>query len=151
MRNSFTRHPKRVSLRREDVDAFVFWTKNPKPFVGVLHEVARRGFPFYMHVTATGYGSPIERSVASWRSVVDCCRQIVAEFGLRRVAWRYDPILITEVMTAEWHVENFVRIADAFVGISDEVATSFVEPYRKVLSNMERLVIRWRDPISTGF
>lgn len=150
MRNSFTRQPKRVSLAREDVDAFVFWTKNPKPFVPALSEIARRGFPFYMHVTVTGYGPPMERSVASWGSVVQCCRRIIDTYGPRTVAWRYDPIVVTEAMTPRWHEENFARIADSFVGISDEVATSFVEPYRKVRQNLDRLTastgVRWRDP-----
>lgn len=150
MRNSFTRQPKRVSLAREDVDAFVFWTKNPKPFMPALSEIARRGFPFYFHVTVTGYGPPMERSVASWESVMDCCRSIASKYGPRTVAWRYDPIVITETMTPSWHVDIFARLADAFVGISDEVATSFVEPYRKVLTNLDRLSastgIRWLDP-----
>lgn len=150
MKNSFTRQPKRVSLAREDVEAFVFWTKNPKPFMPALCEIARRGFPFYMHVTVTGYGPPMERSVASWQSVVDCCRRVTNTYGPRTVAWRYDPIVITEAMTPGWHVETFARLADAFVGISDEVATSFVEPYRKVRANLDRLAaatgVRWRDP-----
>ncbi|MBV6490884.1 MAG: DUF1848 family protein [Fimbriimonadaceae bacterium] len=150
MRNSYSRRPKRVSLAREDVDAFVFWTKNPKPFLPALSEIARRRFPFYLHVTVTGYGQPMERSVASWESVVDCCRRLVSDFGPRTVAWRYDPIVITEAMTPAWHAENFARLADVFAGISDEVATSFVEPYRKVRSNLDRLSaktgVRWRDP-----
>lgn len=149
-RNSFTRQPKRVSLAREDVDAFVFWTKNPKPFMPALSEIARRGFPFYFHVTVTGYGLPMERSVASWQSVLRCCLQIAGTYGPRTVVWRYDPIVITDAMTPGWHEENFARLADAFVGISDEVATSFVEPYRKVRTNLDRLSattgIRWCDP-----
>ncbi|MCZ7579748.1 MAG: DUF1848 domain-containing protein [Fimbriimonadaceae bacterium] len=150
MRNTFTRQPKRVSLAREDVDAFVFWTKNPKPFLPTLSKIARRGFPFYMHVTVTGFGAPMERSVASWESVGDYCRRLVSEYGPRTVAWRYDPIVITDSMTTDWHIENFARLADVFAGISDEVATSFVEPYRKVRSNLDRLSaktgVRWRDP-----
>lgn len=146
MRNSFTRKPKIISLLREDIDALVFWTKNPKPFLGNLRGIAHRGFPFYMHVTVTGYGPPIEKSVAPWRSVVDCSRRIAEEHGPRRIAWRYDPVLITEVSSAVWHVENFARLADAMVGISDEVATSFVEPYPKVRANLDRLATRWKDP-----
>jgi len=139
-----------VSLLQEDVDAFVLWTKNPKPFLSALAEIARRGFPFYMHVTVTGYGTPMERSVASWGSVVECCRRLAGEYGPRVIAWRYDPIVITEAMTPGWHLENFARLADAFTGISDEVATSFVEPYRKVARNLDRLSaesgVYWRDP-----
>lgn len=92
----------------------------------------------------------MERSVASWESVGDYCRRLVSEYGPRTVAWRYDPIVITDSMTTDWHIENFARLADAFVGISDEVATSFVEPYRKVRLNLDRLCVEigvpWRDP-----
>jgi len=110
MRNSYSRRPKRVSLAREDVDAFVFWTKNPKPFLPALAEIARRGFPFYMHVTVTGYGPPMERSVASWESIVECCRRISETYGPRTVIWRYDPIVLTDAMTPVRHEENFAHL-----------------------------------------
>jgi hypothetical protein len=35
----------RISLRREDVDGFVFWTKNIGPFLDKLAEVHSLGYP----------------------------------------------------------------------------------------------------------
>jgi hypothetical protein len=45
----------RVSLLPGDVDAVVFWTRNPKPMFGYLDELERRGFRYYFLFTLTGY------------------------------------------------------------------------------------------------
>src|SRR4051812_49095630 len=52
-----------VSLRPEDVKGFVFWTKNVGPFLGHLAEVRRRGFPFVVQHTITGYPRVLEQAV----------------------------------------------------------------------------------------
>jgi hypothetical protein len=37
----------RVSLRREDVDAIVFWTRYPEPLLPVLSRLNREDFKYY--------------------------------------------------------------------------------------------------------
>ena len=54
-----------VSLAEEDVDGFVFWTKNMGPFMKFLPEVRERGFPFLVTYTITGYPRQFERSVVN--------------------------------------------------------------------------------------
>lgn len=103
-----------------------------------------------MHVTVTGYGRPIERSVVKTETALAACRGIADEFGPRAISWRYDPVVVTEQMTADWHLDNFARLADTFAGISDECATSIMVPYRKALTQFARLQredgVLWRDP-----
>lgn len=52
-----------VSLRCDEVDGFVFWTKNIGPFLHPLREIHRRGLPFVIHYTINGYPAALERSV----------------------------------------------------------------------------------------
>ncbi len=49
-----------IALTPEAVAGFVFWTRNPVPFRAALEEVARRGFPFVVQITATGYPHALE-------------------------------------------------------------------------------------------
>ena len=52
-----------IALTPEAVAGFVFWTRNPGPFRAAFREVARRGFPFVVQITATGYPRALESSV----------------------------------------------------------------------------------------
>ena len=46
------------SLRREDVDGIVFWSKNPRPLMARLD--AFDGYAYYFQFTLNGYGPEIE-------------------------------------------------------------------------------------------
>ncbi len=92
---------RRVSLRREDVDAFVFWSRDPRPFLGHLPEIERRGYPYYFLLTVTGYPRLLEPAVPARRLMP--CRfsgNWPARIGRRRVIWRYDPVLFTPATAA---------------------------------------------------
>src|SRR4030067_2946214 len=53
-RNPYSGRPAAVSLERSRVAAFVFWTRDPRPFFPVLALLEREGFPSVFHVTVTG-------------------------------------------------------------------------------------------------
>jgi len=55
----------RVSLLPEDVDGFVFWTKNLAPFLPVLEEVKQREMPFMIQYMIKGYPRELESRVAA--------------------------------------------------------------------------------------
>ncbi|HSQ35914.1 MAG TPA: DUF1848 family protein, partial [Candidatus Binatia bacterium] len=42
-----------VSLERKDVDAIVFWSRDPRPFLAHLAEIEARGYPYYFLITVT--------------------------------------------------------------------------------------------------
>ena len=53
------RQVRRVSLLPEDVDGFVFWTRNLGPFMGRLTRVAQFGRPFVVQQTVTAIRGPL--------------------------------------------------------------------------------------------
>ena len=139
-----------VPLDPVSVDGFVFWTRNAGPFLPVLREVRRRGFPFVVQYTITGYGQPLELSVPGPDRMAETARRLAEEFGPRTMVWRYDPILISSVTPPSFHLHQFERLASSLAGATDEVTVSFAQFYRKTVRNLAAVArqtgLSWDDP-----
>lgn len=139
-----------VPLTRPEVDGFVFWTRNIRPFMKHLPEVRDRGFPFVVHVGAMGYPQALERTQASPERAAEDMRKLADEYHPRTAIWRYDPVLFTSLTGYDWHVANFRRIAGMVAGATDEVVVSFAQVYSKTRRGLERAArehgLTWEDP-----
>lgn len=121
-----------VSLRRADVDAFVFWTKDPAPMTDVLAQLDAMGYPSYFQYTMTPYGPDIEPGLRPKPEIERTLVQLSRAIGKERVLWRYDPILLTGAWTPDRHESAFARLCDAFAGYTPSVTISFVDAYKKL-------------------
>jgi hypothetical protein len=139
----------RVSLAPEEVDGFVFWTRNMRPLMTELDAV-RRVAPFTVQFTLTGYPRALESSVIGAEEAIAQLRELRRRFGPRVAVWRYDPVVFGAGLEAEAHVAGFLRLARALAGTVDEVALSVMHPYRKTRRNLDRTARRheflWHDP-----
>jgi len=144
--NPYGGPPGRVALRA-GVDGFVFWTRNPAPFLDVLDEVRAAGLPFVVQMTLTGYPKVLEpHGVAPARGVA-LLHEIAARHGRRAVVWRYDPIVIAAPTPLAWHEDNFAGLAAAVAGAVDEVVVSFATYYAKTRRHLARAgVAGWQAP-----
>ena len=106
-----------VSLRKDDVDGFVFWTKNLQPFVSTLSEVYQQGFPFVVQYTINGYPRALETRVVDTDRSVACFRSASNRYGADSMIWRYDPIVLSTITDREFHLNNFAALANGIVGI----------------------------------
>ena len=149
-RNPYGGPPARVSLLKQDVDGFVFWTKNLRPFARHLPEISRLGFPFVIQYGINGYPKELERSVVDAQRSVELLREISGAYGRRVCVWRYDTIAVTSLTPVEFHLGNFERLARGLSGATDEAVISFLHPYRKTVRSMDEAARRhgftWRDP-----
>jgi hypothetical protein len=149
-RNPFGGAHYRIGLRREEVDAFVFWTKDLGPFLPQLAMAHERGYPFIVQYTVNNYPRPFEHSAARPDRAVERIKAVARAFGAGRCVWRYDPIVIGDGVGFDWHRCNFAALAKGFAGVVDEVAVSFVQRYRKMAAKLEgetrRSGIRFADP-----
>lgn len=148
--NPYGGQPYRVALDRGAVDAFVFWTRNPAPFLDSLDEVRRAAFPFVVQMTIIGYPRTLEASTPDTNSAVSAFRDLAERFGSRAVVWRYDPILVTSITEVHWHVDNFTALASALRGATDEVVLSFADFYAKTTAHLRTAArvhgLSWRGP-----
>lgn len=150
MVNPYNRHAYWVSLEREDVDGFVFWTKNLGPFLDKLKTVHDRGFPFIVQYTINRYPRTLEFSVVNADRSVDHMKMVSQAYGPNTAVWRYDPILFSSETPLDFHRKNFEQLAAALEGSTNEVVVSFAQIYRKTLRNMnwasEEFGFSWEDP-----
>ncbi|EHJ47184.1 protein of unknown function DUF1848 [Solidesulfovibrio carbinoliphilus subsp. oakridgensis] len=128
----------RVSLAPEDVSAIVFWTRDPRPLAPRLPEILSLGHePFFLMTL-------LDNPRALDPKGPDAATGLAAFAALAgalpgRVAWRYDPIVLTEKTPADWHRAAFARLAARLAGHTDRVIVSFLEPYRKIAGRLRGL------------
>lgn len=139
VRNPMNPHQvSRVDLSPEVVDCIVFWTKNPKPMIGRLEELA--GYDYYFQFTLTGYGKDVERNLPDKREVlIPVFQELSAKIGKERVIWRYDPVIFTRRYTPEYHLKAFGQIAASLQGYTEKCVISFVDLYAKIKRGMATL------------
>ena len=128
----------RYALAPDKVDCVVFCSKNYAPILPRLHEITDR-YNTYFHYTITAYGPDIEPRVPSIDESMRTLKALAAQVGPQRVAWRYDPVLLTDTYTVERHLATFARMAGELAPHIDRCIFSFVELYKKVEVNMPGL------------
>lgn len=136
----------RVSLARADVDAFVFWTRNADPFGAALDEVESRGYPFCFLVTLNDYPPELEPRAPAWADRLAAFRRLADRIGPDRVAWRYDPILLSSRLDFDWHLKRFESLAAALRGATRRAIVSFADFYRKTERRLRAVERATGDP-----
>jgi hypothetical protein len=121
----------RVSLRPEDVDAIVFWSKNPRPLLSALDELSARGYTYYFQFTLNDYPKVLE-PVPSLQRRLKTFHQLSSRLGPSRVVWRYDPIVITAHTGYDFHAAAFEKLVTQLRGATQRVVLSVVDLYRTV-------------------
>jgi hypothetical protein len=129
----------RVSMRQEDVDAIVFWTRNPVPLLPALDLLDGEGYRYMFLYTITGYGPPLEPYAPPPAQATDTFLQLAGRLGAARVVWRYDPIVLGPELTPEHHVSRFEGLARRLAGATETVKISLVDLYHKTRRRLGRL------------
>lgn len=129
-----------VSLSPEVVDGIVFWTKNPAPMLSRLELL--RDYTYYFQFTLNPYGRDIERNVPSKNDIViPTFQKLSTEIGKERVVWRYDPILLSEKYTMEYHRKYFRLMADRLSDYTEKCTVSFIDIYKNIQRSITPLGI----------
>ena len=128
-----------VSLRPEDVDVMVFWTKNANPLLPHLHELDALGYRYYFQYTINGYGEAFEPNVPELDVCIETFLSLSERIGPERVIWRYDPVILSNRTGVAYHQERFSYILERLRLSTHRVVISVVDEYRKASINFRRL------------
>ena len=134
VRNPF--NPVQVSRYRLNpsvVDVIGFCSKNPAPFFPYMDLI--KDYGQYWFVTITPYGRDIEPGVPDKHRILEDFKALSQMVGINSIGWRYDPILINDRYTVEYHLKAFEQMAAALSGYTNTVVISFIDLYEKVKRN----------------
>ena len=130
----------RINLSPDIVDCIVFWTKNPINMLDKLDEF--KDYQYYFQITLTGYGKDVEPGLPDKkRELIPAFKELSGKIGKKRTIWRYDPILLNDKYTKEYHYRAFSAIADELKDYTEKVVISFVDLYAKTQRNTAGLHI----------
>ncbi len=141
----------KVLLTPENIDCIVFWTKDPAPMMDRLGELDARGYKYYFQFTITPYGLPyrgtavgkqLEPKLKEKKEILETFQFLSERLGRDRVLWRYDPIIINENITEEYHLEQFRTLCHELSDYTELCTISFADVYRKLNNTVKEQVLR---------
>ena len=130
---------KLVTLSPLAIEAIVFWTKHPLPFLQVLPLLDEMGYSYYFQYTLNDYPQLLEPYLPPLAERIEVFQRLSEQIGPEKVIWRYDPIIISKMTPPEYHLEHFTQLASALQNYSHRVMISFLTLYDKVQARIGRL------------
>ena len=143
VRNPFNAHNiSRIPLSPENVDAIVFWTKNSKPIHRYLDEIDELGYKYYFQYTITPYRNDLEEKVQDKKEIVETFKKLSEKIGSEKVILRYDPVILSDNYTIDFHKKAFARLCDLLAPYTKKIVFSFLDDYKKISKNIKQLNIK---------
>lgn len=137
VRNPF--FPKKISrIYFSDVDLLVFCTKNPFPILPHLKEI---NIPIVFQITLTPYMKDIEPNLVKDK-MLDAIKNISSTVGVNNTFVRYDPILLNDKYTLDYHIKAFQKLCCSLEGHVKHIIISFVDNYKNVERNQNVLNLK---------
>lgn len=118
----------------------VFWSKNPRPLLPLLHKLDERGIGYYIQYTLNDYVKEgLERGVPPLDERIDTFKRLVDQIGFGRVIWRFDPLMLTDRITTDDLLKKIENIGNQLKGYTERMVFSFadISSYKKVKANLE--------------
>lgn len=129
----------------------VFWSKNPKPLLaekGCLDYLAEKGINTYIQYTLNDYvAEKLERGVPGLQERIDTFKRLVDRLGFGKVIWRFDPMILTDVIGVDELLAKAQNIGDQLKGYTEKMVFSYadIRTYRKVQANLTKNCINFRE------
>lgn len=128
----------KVEVNPKNSECLVFWTKNPSlSFIENLPKLDAKGFKYYFQFTISSYAQDIEKSVPKKTEIIEKFQKLSNQIGKEKVIWRYDPIILNEKYTFDYHVKYFEYLAEKLSGYTEKVIISFVDCYSKIKTRFQ--------------
>jgi DNA repair photolyase len=130
-----------ISLKPEDVDLFVFWTKNPAPFLKNLDILNNLGYKYYFQYTLNDYPSYLEPHLPIIENRIDSLIKLSNLIGKNKIIWRYDPIIFTDKLDYRYHMTRFTNLLEKLRLYIDMIVISIYDNYVSSDKRLEKYEI----------
>ena len=145
----YTRNPAyptkvhKILLDHDHIDAIMFTSKNFEPGLELIKKLDKEYHCLY-HYTITGYGKDIEPGVPSIMKSGETLYKLSDIVGPEKIFWRYDPVLLTEKYTLDYHKDVFSFLCEIYNDRINRCIYSYVNLYEKTKRHMPELDA-WTD------
>lgn len=129
-----------VYVTFEKTRVFVFWSKNPLPFLPCLDALDQMGYHYYFLYTLNDYEKEgLEPGVPPVDERIDTFIRLSRRVGRGRVVWRFDPLVLSDRIRVGDLLEKIRSIGDRIAPFTRRLIFSFVdiEKYGKVQRNLQ--------------
>ncbi|MDR2097244.1 MAG: DUF1848 domain-containing protein [Spirochaetaceae bacterium] len=134
------RQIRHISLQPDDVEGFVFWSKNPGPMLDRLSLL--NDYSYYFLFTLNSYGNDIEINLPPKQTRIDTFRALSRMAGRDRLIWRYDPVLLSDTIDINFHIRSFEETAKQLSAYTGKVIFSYIDYYKKIKKPLEEFRIK---------
>ena len=91
------------------------------------------------HVTLTPYKKDIEPNVPNKSKIIEGIKEISKIIGENNIYVRYDPILVNDTYSIDYHIKAFRKMCNLLNGYVKHIIISFVDEYKNVRNNYKYL------------
>ena len=123
----------------QNVRIFVFWSKNPEPFLSRLGEMTQAGYQYYLLFTLNDYEAEgIEPRLPPLKDRVRTFISLSRRAGKGRVVWRWDPFLLSGSLDVPGLLDRIRNVGDAIAPFTERMIFSFIDiaRYPRVARNL---------------
>lgn len=131
----------KINLNPSVIDIIVFCSKDYTNVVNDYnnwHNLIESKYRTYYYYTITPYGYEIENT-GDYNYQLNVFKRLSKNVGLNKIAWRYDPIFISDKYTKEYHITTFEKMCNELKGYSNKCVISFIHLYNKTKLNMPNI------------
>ncbi len=121
----------RVPLSPAEVEAFVFWSRNPRPLMRYLDELDDLGCRYYFFIHFDRLPGPDRPRNPAASLSIKTFQELSARVGPQRVIWRYDPIVLSCQSGTCFHERNFRQMARSCKEATGRCVISFCQTLSK--------------------
>lgn len=116
----------------------VFWSKNPRPLLPLLHILQENGINSYIQYTLNDYSQERLENVSSLASRIETFKLLVDQLGKGSVVWRFDPLILTDNICIDDLIKKIQIIGDQLRDYTEKLVFSYadIDLYRKVRLNL---------------
>lgn len=132
----------------ENTRFIVFWSKNPRPLIPYLDYLEERRIGTYVQYSLNDYElNGLEKGVPKLQYRIDTFKMLVDRLGLGSVVWRFDPMILTDEISADILLERVENIGNQLKGYTEKLVFSYADiaAYRRVKSNLDKSNIHYHE------
>lgn len=105
--------------------------------IGHLDELEKRDIKYLFQFTLNDYeNDKFEPGIPSLDNRISTFKKLSSIIGKDRVLWRFDPLILTDKISAAILLEKIKRVGDQIAPFTNRLTISFLVHYDKVKKNM---------------